>query len=183
MNFNRLVKRYHVEVRELAVPSDEEVQERKVERIVARLAAEGQALPLEDFAEFAPIARRIADHEHRDRIVALLLRKLLPGPRRRPRTRRRSRPPRAPRGGRRPRAASGPSRRSPRTVAAETRPGRWTEPSASLGCGTGATGTGSRLASLPLAIAAWTVWMVFSIRLRSSSSCSILGRPRARTSA
>jgi len=73
MNFNRLVKRYHVEVGELSVPSDEEVQARKVERIVSRLAAEGQNLPLDDFAEFGPIARRIADHEHRDRILALLL--------------------------------------------------------------------------------------------------------------
>jgi ATP-dependent RNA helicase DeaD len=73
MNFNRLVKRYHVEVGELSVPSDEEVTARKVERIVTRLAAEGQNLPLDDFAEFAPIARRIAEHEHRDRILALLL--------------------------------------------------------------------------------------------------------------
>src|SRR6267378_2288796 len=80
MNFNRLVKRYHVEVGELAVPSDEEVQARKEERIVTRLAAEGQTLPLEDFAEFAPIARRIADHEHRDRIVALLVRKFFESP-------------------------------------------------------------------------------------------------------
>jgi ATP-dependent RNA helicase DeaD len=75
MNFNRLVKRYHVEVRELNVPSDEEVQERKVERIVARLAAEGQELPLEDYAEFSPIARRVGAHEQRDRIVTVLLRK------------------------------------------------------------------------------------------------------------
>ncbi len=74
MNFNRLVKRYHVEVSELAVPSDEEVQARKVERIVTRLAAEGLALPLEDFAEFSPVARRIVDHEHRERILATLLR-------------------------------------------------------------------------------------------------------------
>src|SRR5262245_16351325 len=74
MNFNRLVKRYHVDVGELAVPSDEEVQARKVERIVTRLAAEGLVLPLEDFAEFSPVARRILDHEHRDRIVATLLR-------------------------------------------------------------------------------------------------------------
>jgi len=74
MNFNRLVKRYHVEVSELAVPSDEEVQARKVERIVTRLAAEGLALPLEDFAEFGPVARRILEHEHRERIVATLLR-------------------------------------------------------------------------------------------------------------
>ncbi len=74
MNFNRLVKRYHVEVTELSVPSDEEVQARKVERIVTRLAAEGQILPLEDFAEFGPVARRISEHEHRDRILAVLLR-------------------------------------------------------------------------------------------------------------
>ena len=80
MNFNRLVKRYHVEVGELAVPSDAEVQARQVERIVTRLAAEGQTLPLEDYAEFAPIAGRIADHEHRDRIVALLLRRFLQAP-------------------------------------------------------------------------------------------------------
>jgi ATP-dependent RNA helicase DeaD len=74
MNFNRLVKRYHVEVTELSVPSDEEVQARKVERIVTRLAAEGQILPLEDFAEFSPVARRILEHEHCDRILAVLLR-------------------------------------------------------------------------------------------------------------
>ncbi len=80
MNFNRLVKRYHVDVGELSVPSDADVQERKVERIVTRLAAEGQTLPLEDFAEFAPIARRAAEHEHRDRIVALLLRKFFEAP-------------------------------------------------------------------------------------------------------
>ncbi len=80
MNFNRLVKRYHIEVGELTVPSDAEVQERKVERIVARLAAEGQNLPLEDFAEFAPIARRVGEYEHRDRILALLLRKFFEAP-------------------------------------------------------------------------------------------------------
>jgi ATP-dependent RNA helicase DeaD len=80
MNFNRLVKRYHVEVTELQVPSDDEVQARKVERIVARLVAEGQSLPLEDFAEFGPIARRVAEHEHRDRVLALLLRRYFQAP-------------------------------------------------------------------------------------------------------
>ena len=80
MNFNRLVKRYHVDVGELSVPSDDEVQARKVERIVTKLAAEGQTMPLEDFAEFAPVARRIAEHEHRDRIAALLLRKFFEAP-------------------------------------------------------------------------------------------------------
>jgi ATP-dependent RNA helicase DeaD len=75
MNFNRLVRRYKIDVTELNVPSDDEVQARKVERIVTRLAAEGQLLPLEDFFEFGPIAKRIAEHEHRDRILALLLKK------------------------------------------------------------------------------------------------------------
>ena len=80
LNFNRLVKRYHVEVKELSVPSDEEVQARKVERLVTQLAAEGQALPLDEFVEQGPVARRIAEHEHRDRIVALLLRRYLQPP-------------------------------------------------------------------------------------------------------
>jgi hypothetical protein len=35
---------------------------------------------MEDFAEFAPVARRIAEHEHRDRIVTLLLRKFFEAP-------------------------------------------------------------------------------------------------------
>jgi len=80
MGFNRLVKRYHVEVTELTVPSDAEVEERKLERILTRLAAEGHTLPLEDFAEFSPIAKRIADHEHRDRILALLLTRYFAAP-------------------------------------------------------------------------------------------------------
>jgi ATP-dependent RNA helicase DeaD len=80
MNFNRLVKRYHVDVAELTVPSDTEVQSRKEERIVSVLAAEGQNLPLEDFAEFAPIARRVAEHEHRDRVLAVLLRRYFQAP-------------------------------------------------------------------------------------------------------
>jgi ATP-dependent RNA helicase DeaD len=80
MNFNRLVKRYHVEVTELNPPSDAEVQARKEERIVSRLAAEGQTLPLEDFGEFSPVARRVIEHEHRDRIIALLLRQFFQVP-------------------------------------------------------------------------------------------------------
>src|SRR2546427_5938943 len=74
MNFNRLVKRYPVHVGALSVPSDEEVTAGTGERLVTRLAPEGPNLPLDDFAEFAPIARRIAEHEHRDRILALFLR-------------------------------------------------------------------------------------------------------------
>jgi ATP-dependent RNA helicase DeaD len=78
--FNRLVKRYHVEVKEIAVPTDEEVQERKADRIVEALAEAGRRLPLDDFLDLGPAARRIAAHDLRDRIVALLLKGHLAGP-------------------------------------------------------------------------------------------------------
>jgi ATP-dependent RNA helicase DeaD len=71
--FNRLVKRYHVEVKEIPVPTDEEVQERKAGRIVEALAEAGRRLPLDDFLDLGPAARRIAAHELRDRSVAALL--------------------------------------------------------------------------------------------------------------
>jgi ATP-dependent RNA helicase DeaD len=73
MNFNRLVKRYHVEVRELPVPTDEEVEQRKAERIVDALALAGRALTIDDFVDLAPVARRIASHELGERIVAALV--------------------------------------------------------------------------------------------------------------
>ncbi len=75
MNFNRLVKRYHVEVRELPVPTDDEVEQRKAERIVDSLAQAARLLPLDDFVDIGPVARRIAAHELRDRIVVALLKK------------------------------------------------------------------------------------------------------------
>jgi ATP-dependent RNA helicase DeaD len=73
MNFNRLVKRYHIDVRELPVPTDEAVQDRQAERIVDALAAAGRALPVDDFMDLGPAARKIAGHELRDRMVAVLL--------------------------------------------------------------------------------------------------------------
>src|SRR5512143_771440 len=79
MNFNRLVKRYHVEVRELAVPTDQEVLERRVGRTVEELAAAGRALSLDEFVDLGPVARKIAEHELRDRIVAALLARHLRG--------------------------------------------------------------------------------------------------------
>jgi ATP-dependent RNA helicase DeaD len=77
MSFNRLVKRYHVEVREISVPSDEEVEARKVARVVEPLAEEGRRLALETFADLGPVARAVLDHELRERIVAVLLKDLL----------------------------------------------------------------------------------------------------------
>jgi ATP-dependent RNA helicase DeaD len=77
MNFNRLVKRYHVEVKEIAVPSDEDVQARKAERVVESLAQAARALSLEDFADLGPVARQVGEHPDRDRIVAALLKERL----------------------------------------------------------------------------------------------------------
>ena len=71
--FNRLVRRYHVEVKELPVPTEEDVQERKAERVLEGLATASLSLPLDDFLDLGPVARRIAAHEQRDRIVAVLL--------------------------------------------------------------------------------------------------------------
>jgi ATP-dependent RNA helicase DeaD len=77
MNFNRLVKRYHVEVKEIAVPTDEHVLSRKSERVVESLAEAGRRLSLEDFAELGPVARVVAEHELHDRILAALLKDVL----------------------------------------------------------------------------------------------------------
>jgi ATP-dependent RNA helicase DeaD len=73
MNFNRLVKRYKIEVRELAVPTEAEVQARQADRVVTELAEAGRTLGVDDFLDLGPIARAIAAHELRDRIVAALL--------------------------------------------------------------------------------------------------------------
>ena len=117
VNFNRLVKRYHIDVGELDVPSDEQVEERKLERIVTKLAAEGQSLPMEDYAELAPISKRIANDEYRDRIVSLLLRSYLQPPAPDPEDLEDDEPPRRRpsgdgRGRGRGRGRSGPRRRS-----------------------------------------------------------------------
>jgi ATP-dependent RNA helicase DeaD len=75
VSFNRLVKRYKIEVKEIGVPSDEEVQARKTERIVSELADDAVGLSVEDFLAFGPAARCIAAHDKRDRIVALLVKR------------------------------------------------------------------------------------------------------------
>jgi hypothetical protein len=77
MNFNRIVKRYHVEVKEIQVPSDEEVLARKAERVVESLVEAGRHLSLEEFADLGPVARMVGEHEMRDRIVAALLKETL----------------------------------------------------------------------------------------------------------
>jgi ATP-dependent RNA helicase DeaD len=78
MNFNRLVNRYHVQVKELHVPTDEEVTEHKAERLLAALAADAAALSVDDAIDLLPVARRVAQHEQRERIVAALVKRRFP---------------------------------------------------------------------------------------------------------
>jgi ATP-dependent RNA helicase DeaD len=80
MNFNRLVNRYHIQVKELAVPTDEEVSNRTAERLVAVLAKDAADLSVDDAIGLVPVARRIAEHEQRDRIVAALVKGRFAGP-------------------------------------------------------------------------------------------------------
>jgi ATP-dependent RNA helicase DeaD len=77
MSFNRLVKRYHVEVREIPVPTEEEVEARKVARVVDSLAEAGRNLPPEAFADLGPVARAVLSHDLRERMVAALLKDAL----------------------------------------------------------------------------------------------------------
>jgi ATP-dependent RNA helicase DeaD len=77
LNFNRLVKRYRIEVRELPVPSEDEVRSRKAERVLNRLRSEAWQVPTEDFVELGAMARLIAEDPLRDRLVARLLQRYL----------------------------------------------------------------------------------------------------------
>jgi ATP-dependent RNA helicase DeaD len=77
VSFNRLVRRYKIEVKEIGVPSDEEVSARKANRIVEQIADDAVGLSVEDFLAFGPAARCIATHEKRDRIVAMLVKRAL----------------------------------------------------------------------------------------------------------
>ena len=75
MNFNRLVKRYHVEVARADGAlrrGGAGAQGRAHRHPPGRRGPD--ACPSRTSRSSRPIARRIAEHEHRDRIVALLLR-------------------------------------------------------------------------------------------------------------
>jgi hypothetical protein len=80
MNFNRLVNRYHIQVKELSVPTEDEVSVRKVDRVIETLVHDAEQLSVADALELLPAARRIAQHDERDRIVAALLKRRLAPP-------------------------------------------------------------------------------------------------------
>ncbi|MCM2256532.1 MAG: DEAD/DEAH box helicase [Vicinamibacteria bacterium] len=73
MNFNRLVKRYKIAVSELNPPTDEQVAERKADRLLERLEQDSQALSVEDLVDLAPLSRRLLAHPRAERLAVQLL--------------------------------------------------------------------------------------------------------------
>jgi len=73
MNFNRLVRANNLKAYECDLPSDEEVRQREVRRIVDTLKKQAGKLTAEERAEYDPMAQGILDQDERVAIVAYLL--------------------------------------------------------------------------------------------------------------
>ena len=73
MNFNRLVRANNLKAYECDLPSDEEVRQREVRRIVDTLKDQAGKLSAEERTEYDPMAQGILDQEDRVAIVAYLL--------------------------------------------------------------------------------------------------------------
>jgi ATP-dependent RNA helicase DeaD len=74
LNFNRLVNRFHLDVTERQIPTDDEIGERKVERIVSRIKEEAASVSTEELAELSDVAEALAEHPDRKRLLTYLLR-------------------------------------------------------------------------------------------------------------
>jgi ATP-dependent RNA helicase DeaD len=74
VNFNRLVNRYHLEIHERSVPTDEEIRGQKIERIINRIAEEAASLSPEETEELADVAEALVGHPDRKRLISYLLR-------------------------------------------------------------------------------------------------------------
>ncbi len=74
MNFNRLVRANNLKAYECDLPSDAEVAQKKVRRIVDTLKEQAARLTPEERAEYEAMARGILEDEERLSIVSLLLR-------------------------------------------------------------------------------------------------------------
>jgi ATP-dependent RNA helicase DeaD len=75
VNFNRLVNRYHLEVQERPVPTDEEIRGQKIERILRRLGEEVSSLGSGELDELGDVADALTEHPDRKRLLSYLLRR------------------------------------------------------------------------------------------------------------
>jgi ATP-dependent RNA helicase DeaD len=73
MSFNRLENRYHLQLEERSVPTDEEVEARKTERLVALLAEEARGVPQDDIEDLRKVADAICEHPERHRLITYLI--------------------------------------------------------------------------------------------------------------
>ena len=80
VSFNRLANRYHLELREHSVPTDEEIRERRRERLLQRVAEESEKMSEADIEELGTVAEAIAVHPDRRRILSYLIRHDFTGP-------------------------------------------------------------------------------------------------------
>jgi len=77
MSFNRLVRRYTIDVAEIAVPSEEEVRASQAQRVVGDLTEKAALLAAEEVVGLLPIARGVLGHAQGERLVAVLLKQFL----------------------------------------------------------------------------------------------------------
>jgi ATP-dependent RNA helicase DeaD len=73
MSFNRLANRYHLQLEERSVPTEEEVEARKTERLVALFAQEAAGVSADDIDDLRKVADAICAHPERHRLIAYLI--------------------------------------------------------------------------------------------------------------
>jgi ATP-dependent RNA helicase DeaD len=73
MSFNRLENRYHLQLEERTVPTDQEVEAKKTDRLVALLAQEASAVSADDVEDLRKVADAICAHPDRHRLIAHLI--------------------------------------------------------------------------------------------------------------
>ncbi len=73
-NFNRLVNRYRLQVHERPVPTDDEIRERKVDRILKRLNEKAAAVSEDELKEWGDVVEALAEYPERRRLLTYLLR-------------------------------------------------------------------------------------------------------------
>jgi ATP-dependent RNA helicase DeaD len=73
VSFNRLANRYHLDLVERSVPTDEEVLNRRTARLVAEIAEKAKSVTPEDIEALKSVSEAIASHPDRDRLMAQLI--------------------------------------------------------------------------------------------------------------